>query len=92
MKPRLTAAPLTREDELIWWGLDEAVPGYRYDLVSEICRESDRRDADLMFRAHDEFTRWSLRYMCTLFTELNPPDMEGMPPIGGVLVRGDQIT
>lgn len=47
MKP-IPVAPLTREDDLIWWDLDEAVPGDRYDLVSEICRESDRRDAALM--------------------------------------------
>jgi hypothetical protein len=27
---------------------EEAVPGTRYDLISEIWRESDRRDADIM--------------------------------------------
>lgn len=92
MKP-LPSAPLTREDKLIWLGINVPLNkkhfGYHY---SKAYFASDRRDAELMFRAHDEFTRWSSRYMCTLFTDLNPPDMKGMPPIGGVLVRGDQIT
>lgn len=35
---------LTPEDAAIWLDMDEAVPGRRYDLVSEICAESDQID------------------------------------------------
>jgi hypothetical protein len=48
LKPRLWSASLTDEDRQIWLDVDEAVPGDRWDLVSEICRDSDRRDAHLM--------------------------------------------
>jgi hypothetical protein len=44
-------ATITAEDLAIRNLWDEAVPGERYDLISEIWRESDRFDADLMLDA-----------------------------------------
>lgn len=53
MKP-LPSAPLTREDKLIWLGINVPLNkkhfGYHY---SKAYFASDRRDAELMFKAQD---------------------------------------
>ena len=87
MKPRLDSAPPVPEDDQVWIrALNKTrMPSFVWHWYNN----ADRRDADLMLRARG-YSKFAMKYQRTLFTELNPPDMDGMPPIGGVLVGGDQ--
>jgi hypothetical protein len=88
MKP-LPVASLTKEDWEIALRHFQGSSDRWWHCYFYATQRADRRDAELMYwaavcRNGPWCMRWSLRYMCTLFTDLNP--------IGGVLVRGDQIT
>lgn len=89
MKPRLRSADLTQEDWIAWLHARHGFLEIRWLDLIDAYETADRRDADLMLRARG-YSKFAMKYQRTLFTELNPPDMDGMPPIGGVLVGGDQ--
>ena len=81
MNSRLEALPLTDDDWKIWLSVDEAVPGRLYDLVSEICREADRRDADLMLHfcisygdiLNKGYPQWRIWHAACAFTNVPIP-------------------